>query len=111
MFLSLHCAFVLFFSRSCALFMGPASTFFSKNNFKIGSHGTIHIFKNYFVIVFSVFSNKRYPNKPYIISHFKGVEEVVIVTCVFCLGDIGIKTLVIGLTFSLALMIPKNISR
>jgi len=30
--------------------------FFSKNNFKIGSHGTIHISKNYFVIVFSVFN-------------------------------------------------------
>ena len=30
--------------------------FFSKNNFKTGSHGTIHIFKNYFAIVFSVFN-------------------------------------------------------
>ena len=30
-----------------------------------GSHGTIHIFKNYFVTIFSVFSfnkNKLYPN-------------------------------------------------
>ena len=41
------------------------SNFFIKN----GSHSTIHLFKNYFVIVFSVFSfqfqqNKFYPNKP-----------------------------------------------
>ena len=35
---------------------------FSKNNFKTGSYDTIHTFKNYFVTVFSVFSNKRYPN-------------------------------------------------
>ena len=32
--------------------------FFIKN----GSHDTIHTFKNYFVIVFSVFNNKQYPN-------------------------------------------------
>ena len=38
--------------------------FFQQKNFKTGSHGTIHTFKNYFAIVFSVFSNKRYPNKP-----------------------------------------------
>ena len=42
------------------------------NNFfiKIGSHITIHIFKNYFATVFSVFSfqfqqNKFYPNRPF----------------------------------------------
>ena len=32
---------------------------------KNGSHGTIHIFKNYFAIVFSIFNfnkNKLYPN-------------------------------------------------
>ena len=40
----------------CALFMRPASTFFKKNNFKNGSHGTIHTFKNYFGTVFLVFS-------------------------------------------------------
>jgi len=45
-----------FFSGSRALFTGLASTFFQKNNFKTGSHGTIHTFKNYFVKVFSVFS-------------------------------------------------------
>ena len=43
-----------FFCGSCALFMGPISTFFTKNNFKIGSHGTIHTFKNYFISVFLV---------------------------------------------------------
>ena len=41
---------------SCALFMGSAITFFSKNNFKSRSHDTIHIFKNYFVTVFSIFN-------------------------------------------------------
>ena len=49
---------------SCTLFTGPVSTFFSKKNFKTGSHGTIYTFKNYFAIVFWVFSNKRYPNRP-----------------------------------------------
>ena len=48
-----------FFSGSHALFIGPASTLFSKKNFKTESHGTIHTFKNYFVTIFSVFSNKR----------------------------------------------------
>ena len=71
MFLSLHCAFVLFFSGSCALFMGPASTFFSKNNFEIGSHSTIHTFTKLFYysvfsFQFSIFSNKWYPNRPYV---------------------------------------------
>ena len=41
---------------SRALFMGSSITFFSKNNFKFGSHDTIHTFKNYFVTVFSVFN-------------------------------------------------------
>ena len=40
----------------CALFMGPVSMDFSKFFFKTGSHGTIHTFKNYFAIVFSIFS-------------------------------------------------------
>ena len=31
---------------------------------------TIHVFKNYFVTVFSVFSNKRYPNKSWISIEF-----------------------------------------
>jgi len=37
--------------------------FFGKNNFKIESHSIIYIFKNYFVIVFSVLNNKQYLNK------------------------------------------------
>ena len=59
-------SFVLqaFFNGSRALFTGPASTFFYKNNFKTGISGTIHIFKNYFATVFSVFNNKQYPNRP-----------------------------------------------
>ena len=32
--------------------------------FKTGFYGTIHTFKNYFTTLFSVFSNKRYPNRP-----------------------------------------------
>ena len=38
------------------LFMGPMNTEFNKFYFKIESHGSIHIFKNYFVTVFSVIS-------------------------------------------------------
>ena len=48
-----------------ALFTGPTATLFRKKYIKNGSHGTIHAFKNYFAIVFSVFSfqqNKRYLN-------------------------------------------------
>ena len=39
-----------------ALFTGLASKKFNKFFFKIGSHSTIHTFKNYFVTVFLVFS-------------------------------------------------------
>ena len=52
------------FSAFRALFTGPVSILFKKN-FKIGSHDTIYIFKNYFTIVFLVFSNKRYLNRLY----------------------------------------------
>ena len=52
-----------------ALFMRLTSTEFSKIFIKIGFHGIIHTFKNYFTTVFSVFSNKQYPNKP-LVSHF-----------------------------------------
>ena len=48
------------------LFTRPASIFFRKNNFKTGSYGTIYTFKNYFVTVFLVFSNKQYLNRPLI---------------------------------------------
>ena len=54
----------VFFCESCALFTEFASMDFSKFFFKIGFHGIIHTFKNYFTTVFSVFSNKRYPNSP-----------------------------------------------
>ena len=37
-----------------ALFTGPITTLFRKKNIKNESHGTIYIFKNYFVTVFSV---------------------------------------------------------
>jgi len=52
-----------FSSECCALFTRPANTLLKKY-FKTGSYNTIHIFTNYFVIVFSVFNNKRYPNRP-----------------------------------------------
>ena len=39
---------------------------FNKFFFKIESHGTIHTFKNYFTTIFSVFSNKKYPNRLYV---------------------------------------------
>ena len=62
------------FSKANALLIGhvhcswDSQTFFLVKTFiKNGSHGTIHILNNYFVIVFSVFSfqkNKKYPNTP-----------------------------------------------
>ena len=45
-----------FFSRSCALFTGFVSTLFRKKKFKIKSPSIIHIFKNYFATVFSIFN-------------------------------------------------------
>ena len=45
-------------SGSHALFTRLTSMEFSKIFIKIGFHGTIHTFKNYFVTIFSVFSNK-----------------------------------------------------
>ena len=60
--LRLESAFCVFPSR-CVLkkwilytVQGTRKYFFSKNNFKTESHGTIHTFKNYFTIVFSIFS-------------------------------------------------------
>ena len=47
----------------------PQTSFFNKIFIKNVSHGTIHIFKNYFATIFSVFNfqqNKRYPNRPLI---------------------------------------------
>ena len=43
-------------SGSRALFTGLTSVEFSKIFIKIGSHGTIHTFKNYFATMFSIFS-------------------------------------------------------
>ena len=59
-----------FFCGSRALFTRPASMDFSKINFKTKSHDTIHTFKNYFVTIFSIFSNKRYPNIPLMFDKF-----------------------------------------
>ena len=58
------CAFeYYFFFRLCLHFLGSHVLFtefanmkYGKCNFKTGSHGTIHIFKNYFVTVFLVIS-------------------------------------------------------
>ena len=51
----LLCVIAYFFCGSRALFTGPASKEFSKYKYKTGSHGTIHIFKNCFATVFSIF--------------------------------------------------------
>ena len=59
--------FMYCFGTIHILFMGPTATLFRKKNIKNRSHGTIHTFKNYFAIVFSVFSfsnNKFNPNRP-----------------------------------------------
>ena len=48
--------FVFFLVGFCALFIKPVNIEKYKSNFKIGSHCTIHTFKNYFVTVFSVIS-------------------------------------------------------
>ena len=40
----------------CTVHGNHKSLFFNKTFIKNGSHGTIHIFKNYFAIMFSVFS-------------------------------------------------------
>ena len=41
----------------------PQVPLFSNFFFKTESHGTIHIFKNYFAAIFSIFSNKKYPKR------------------------------------------------
>jgi len=46
--------FLVFFSRSRVLFTRPINIFFNKNNFKTGSYGIIHTFKNYFVTIFLI---------------------------------------------------------
>ena len=45
----------------------PQTSFFTQTLIKNRSHSTIHIFKNYFATMFSVFrfqQNKLYPNEP-----------------------------------------------
>ena len=49
-------AFVDFSTVNSALFTDPQILFFNNFFIKNGSHRTIHTFKNYFAIVFSVFS-------------------------------------------------------
>ena len=46
----------LCFPRSHALFIRPASMKFGEFCFKTRSHDTIHIFKNYFITIFSAIS-------------------------------------------------------
>ena len=60
------CWHLCFLVGSYALFMRLASMKKYKSNFKTGPHDTIHTFKNYFTIAFSVFNNKQYPNRHYI---------------------------------------------
>ena len=45
-----------------ALFMDPQKSSKYIFQYKFGSYSTIHTFKNYFIIVFSVLVNKQYPN-------------------------------------------------
>ena len=54
-----------YFLGPMALFMGPPNSAKCAYPCIFGPHGTIHIFKNYFATVFSVFSNKQYLNKPH----------------------------------------------
>ena len=61
---------------SHALFMGFASIDFSKIFFKTESHGTIYTFKNYFAIVFLIFSNKWYSNRPLVrFKYAQGIND------------------------------------
>ena len=62
--------FFFFFARICWLwrqiFTHCAYTVYVLKNIKNRSHDTIYTFKNYFVAVFSVFSNNKLnPNGPY----------------------------------------------
>ena len=53
----------MFFVRSSVLLKNGGLVHYSQNP-QVLSYNTIHTFKNYFITVFSVFSNKRYPNRP-----------------------------------------------
>ena len=68
-FCALRSAFQLENSQSMGLvhYLWDSQTYLFNNFFiKNGSHDTIYIFKNDFVIVFSVFSFQQYPNGPLI---------------------------------------------
>ena len=55
-------------SASVHCLCDPQTSLFSNFFIKNRSHGTIHIFKNYFATVFSVFNkNKLYPNRPIVV--------------------------------------------
>ena len=47
------------------LFIDPQKSFKYIFQYKLRSHSIIHTFKNYFITVFSIFSNKWYPNRPF----------------------------------------------
>ena len=68
-FVFLFCSFLFFFfflaricwlfhdeQCTCVLFMNPQISLFNNFFIKNGFHGTIHTFKNYFTIMFLVFS-------------------------------------------------------
>ena len=74
-----YCVCVSFFFRSVFLWLlaflldlvhysrDSQTSFINKTFIKNWSHGIVHIFKNYFATVFSVFNfqqNKQYPNTP-----------------------------------------------
>ena len=65
--------------------MGLTNTDFCIFFLKIGSHGTIQTFKNYFATVISVFSNKRYPNRPFAEKQclFKMFSEFILLSVLF----------------------------
>ena len=80
---STFCAFPsgsVFSCGSGALFTGSTNIIFSNFFFKTGSHGTIYIFKNYFAIIFSVFSFQQY-------AIFKQISNVIAhLLCIFAFG-------------------------
>ena len=57
-----------------ALFITVHSTVHVIKNIKNGSHSTIHTFKNYFVVVLSVFSNKRIQTDPKLLFDYYGIS-------------------------------------
>ena len=66
-------------SARYALFTDPQISLFSNFFIKNGSHGTIHIFKNYFAIVF--FSFQLYPNGPEVELSFIYLQIGVHISC------------------------------